>query len=101
MKKKYRPLYALNPLSTYQMWVLRGFFHCTSIAYRMLNSGMCKCSVLYKKDTCWPPGTLGQQQMIEAYYSKHTYHNIIRAIKFKNSKNKWSTNTQAKLSTMK
>jgi hypothetical protein len=33
--------------------------------------------------------------------TRHTSHIIIRAIKFKNSKNKWSTNTQAKLSTMK
>jgi hypothetical protein len=31
----------------------------------------------------------------------HTYHNIICEIKFKNHKNKWSTNTQAKISTMK
>jgi hypothetical protein len=31
----------------------------------------------------------------------HTIHNIIQAKKFKNPKNKWSTNTQAKLFTMK
>jgi hypothetical protein len=30
-----------------------------------------------------------------------TYHNIIQMKKFKNSKNKWSTNTQAKLFIMK
>jgi hypothetical protein len=31
----------------------------------------------------------------------HTYHNCIRVKKFKNTKNKWSTNTQTKLFTMK
>ena len=31
----------------------------------------------------------------------HTYHNIIQTKKFKNPKNKWSTNTQGKLWIMK
>ena len=39
--------------------------------------------------------------MIFEHLFLHTYHNIIREIKFKNHKNEWSTNTQAKLSTMK
>jgi hypothetical protein len=39
--------------------------------------------------------------MIFEHLFLHTYHNIIREIKFKNYKNQWSTNTQTKLSTMK
>ena len=39
--------------------------------------------------------------MIFEHLFLHTYHNIIREIKFKNYENEWSTNTQAKLSTMK
>jgi hypothetical protein len=31
----------------------------------------------------------------------HTYHDIIQREKFKNAKNKWSTNTQGNLCTMK
>jgi hypothetical protein len=41
-------------------------------------------------------------RVLEYYhYHFHTYHNIIREKIFKNPKNKWSTNTQAKLFTMK
>lgn len=36
-----------------------------------------------------------------ATYFLHTYHHIIREIKFLNPENQWSTNTQTKLSTMK
>jgi hypothetical protein len=39
--------------------------------------------------------------MIFEHLFLHTYHNIIREIKFKNHENEWSSNTQAKLSTMK
>ena len=47
------------------------------------------------------PAAVTSNAINPVFYCLHTYHNIIRERKFKNTKNKWSTDTQAKLFTMK